>query len=867
MASTPRAIGWWAWVVALAVFSHWMSRDQLEAQHHEIPMNHTLHWQNGDRVNGNMVSADGQSLIWQSPLSDVPMELSMVSLKQMQFASASERAQQAFRVLTTGGDVLHGDLLQTDSQGLVLGSPRLGRVHIPHRFLFGVSLNHYPDEEFDGALFDDWLVALGGPIQNMSYRVAGQPPAQRMDLIHAKSMPESDLLAQGMFASSYFDVGLSREVNGQWILFEGDIDVQEAGKQTFQARCDGVGYLLIDGDARLVEIGQEVSGVSLDLDAGPHRIALIHVHEVQAPDMRVWWSGPGFRNRSLVGTNRASGWQANALGHAQTQLNRSAIFKPTHLPRAFELEFEFETDGSPQFVLSLARNETVAEKEDAFRLEVHGQEVILMHRGGQESVMMLNESPGILSLRMNVDSEAGWVRFQSGNGRQLKLIEEVEAPVGLSGIYLRNKGESLAVRRFKLRSLDVNGVSPLSQMSPLPVVVGGALPEHTPWAIQSNSIVLNQSDPEEIEDLRLIRLDYPDQKMIRSQAGTVWSFADGECVHGDLVSAGKGVAHLRVAFAEAPVDLSLEQISQVDWLHSPNLYKEPDDYRDLLEHPQARLRGRLVSGATGFLPGWVAMGASQPIPLRLDQPIQVRLHHDNVSPIENLDHSSWPSRVTTVDGEVFFCEILSMSGNQLYYRSPFHRCGNLPVDRMRALEFLHAPERLDLSRPANRPDALAQLVLRRKEVQGSGRRRGDQDLSMIRNQSDVPSWPHQLVARNGDLLKGQLLGMTQQHLRFLAKSREQIFDRSMVAGVVSMSPSPPYSKLQASNATEMKLLLADSTEFHWKPLQADSKLWWGKTHACDEVRVPFDQLIQLSLGGAPFAWLPTHYDDWLTPEP
>jgi hypothetical protein len=31
--------------------------------------------------------------------------------------------------------------------------------------------------------------------------------------------------------------------------------------------------------------------------------------------------------------------------------------------------------------------------------------------------------------------------------------------------------------------------------------------------------------------------------------------------------------------------------------------------------------------------------------------------------------------------------------------------------------------------------------------------------------------------------------------------------------------------------------------------------------------VPFDQLIQLSLGGAPFAWLPTHYDDWLTPEP
>ncbi|MEK9863122.1 MAG: hypothetical protein VW804_08190 [Verrucomicrobiota bacterium] len=65
----------------------------------------------------------------------------------------------------------------------------------------------------------------------------------------------------------------------------------------------------------------------------------------------------------------------------------------------------------------------------------------------------------------------------------------------------------------------------------------------------------------------------------------------------------------------------------------------------------------------------------------------------------------------------------------------------------------------------------------------------------------------------------------------------------------------------------MKLLLADSTEFHWKPLQADSKLWWGKTHACDEVRVPFDQLIQLSLGGAPFAWLPTHYDDWLTPEP
>lgn len=804
-----------------------------------------IHWQNGDFLHGQLVSADAEQIRWNSPLFETPIALHPLSLKEVRFPRQHPRPMGDFRIRTIFGDILHGPIHASDRDGLVIKHGRLGEVFVAYPHLYSVARTTFPMELADGGRFEDWLVALGGPVQNMSYRI--YQTGALAAAFHPENLKASSLMHSGQFASSYFDLGLFQSEGGDVVVFEGDLDIQEAGIQTFQARCDGVGILFVDGKSCLEGFGDTVAGADLELSAGPHRLKLIYAHGGQRPDLRVWWSGVGFRNRSLVGTNRASGWHQDMLGHAHTYNNRSALFRPVDLPSKYEMEIELAGFSRPHFVLALTRNETVAEKASSFRLETLGQELMLHYSGRQESVMMLHENTSELCLRMTFDRDEGSLRFFHGNGKRIKEFEGLPLPDGPLGIYVRNAGESLTVRRCKVRSLLKSEAQTQSKASP--VITFAESSSTMQQSEISPQAKFRGGGPDASVDVMaddLLRLDFPNHSLQVPDSEAWWCFGDGEQFYGDLVSMSDDHALLDVGFSDQASKLRTEGLTQLSFLHSPNLYVARQEARDKLDHPLARMRGRLVSGQTGAHPGWQPVGASKASGLRLNQATHIKVHRDHVAPSPSWDPKDFPSKIFTQKGDCFAARIDGLRDAQLIFESPFLTQQGIHIEQVQAIELHHVVPALNSETVSKAPAFMIQAIIDR---QNGDSRTVEEMIQPLLDQSAYENprdWTHLLIARNGDVLKGRWVEMNATHLIFATRVREQRFDRANIAGCIQVQSSKKEKPPEATQA--MGLLLADGTQFFWEPQRTSVTDWYGDSPIYGQARVPFQRVMEITAG-------------------
>ena len=171
-----------------------------------------IHWQNGDFLHGQLVSADAEQIRWDSPLFETPIALHPLSLKEVRFPRQHPRPMGDFRIRTIFGDILHGPIHASHRDGLVIKHGRLGEVFVAYPHLYSVARTTFPMELADGGRFEDWLVALGGPVQNMSYRI--YQTGALAAAFHPENLKASSLMHSGQFASSYFDLGLFQSEGG-----------------------------------------------------------------------------------------------------------------------------------------------------------------------------------------------------------------------------------------------------------------------------------------------------------------------------------------------------------------------------------------------------------------------------------------------------------------------------------------------------------------------------------------------------------------------------------------------------------------------------------------------------------------------------
>jgi thiol-disulfide isomerase/thioredoxin len=92
----------------------------------------TLTWSNGDSLNGTLVSADDQTLTWQSSLFVDPLKIRLPALSGVKFSASKEKrpSESTFRILLRNGDVLAGELVSISEETFGFEDAQFGRFEL-----------------------------------------------------------------------------------------------------------------------------------------------------------------------------------------------------------------------------------------------------------------------------------------------------------------------------------------------------------------------------------------------------------------------------------------------------------------------------------------------------------------------------------------------------------------------------------------------------------------------------------------------------------------------------------------------------------------------------------------------------------------
>ena len=248
-------------------------------------------------------------------------------------------------------------------------------------------------------------------------------------------------------------------------------------------------------------------------------------------------------------------------------------------------------------------------------------------------------------------------------------------------------------------------------------------------------------------------------------------------------------ALLDVGFSGQASKLRTEGLTQLSFLHSPNLYVARQEARISWIILSRECGERLVSGQTGAHPGWQPVGASKASGLRLNQATHIKVHRDHVAPSPSWDPKDFPSKIFTQKGDCFAARIDGLRDAQLIFESPFLTQQGIHIEQVQAIELHHVVPALNSETVSKAPAFMIQAIIDR---QNGDSRTVEEMIQPLLDQSAYENprdWTHLLIARNGDVLKGRWVEMNATHLIFATRVREQRFDRANIAGCIQVQSS------------------------------------------------------------------------------
>jgi hypothetical protein len=122
-------------------------------------------------------------------------------------------------------------------------------------------------------------------------------------------LPDFDTLKvedEGRVGSNRFSLAPASRKEAMGLVFTGKLQVHQKGKYTFRITASE-GVRLSVGGKRVIDEpgkGRHSAEGEADLPAGPAAVRLEYFNTYSVPELRVNWSGPGFRNRLLSDAER-----------------------------------------------------------------------------------------------------------------------------------------------------------------------------------------------------------------------------------------------------------------------------------------------------------------------------------------------------------------------------------------------------------------------------------------------------------------------------------------------------------------------------------------------------------------------------------
>ncbi|MCP4455161.1 MAG: hypothetical protein GY809_27175, partial [Planctomycetes bacterium] len=541
-----------------------------------------LRWNNGDVLPGKLLPSGPGQVRWSSPLFSEALTVDTKALASIEFPVQAAHATEAFRIGTVAGDIFTADLVGSSEDSYLFSSRRHGRFQVPWDLVYSLRRTANPNLVFIGSQFEEWQRLMDGPIRNLSTRVFQGEWGWGTPL---PDLTELTPVHTARFPAGYLDLGLSRFQTKFAMSFHGDLVIPTTGEYRFEGTVDDEAHLWIDGKKirNNAEIAFRYDSV-VTLTRGVHSLRLDYIDLGGEAHLSLWMVNDRGEYTSLAESNQTSGWHRGIGGHPKTVRKNASLFRGVELPDNFEIDLELASSSMPQFVLAIGKDKDSEESDRSLRLETWADELVVVQDTVFEPVMTLGKDVRELRLQLAYDSESRSLQVFDAGGVLLVSVKDVQAATGQSGIYVRNRGEDLSVRRLSVyRRSSVSTMQTFDASRPRVHLMDGQVAYGHLHVAEDVAYVVDQAGIRRDIDLEQVdRMTRPGAPLAVTTHLTELSYADGAIVYGRIEQMSPDLMTVRTAFSESPVTCALAGAALLRFGLSAIQTINPDDNTDQL---------------------------------------------------------------------------------------------------------------------------------------------------------------------------------------------------------------------------------------------------------------------------------------------
>ena len=451
-------------------------------------------------------------------------------------------------------------------------------------------------------------------------------------------------------------------------------------------------------------------------------------------------------------------------------------------------------------------------------------------------VLKLEAGAGRIHLQVFLDQEGQKVDVFSADGRPLASVHtSADPPRVQSGISIVHKHGGL--RLDQLRVSRWNGAPPANLAGDQPHLrrtdgtpIAGELVSYdaqrgqfTVRTTAGNATV----DAEQIDRLVLSRTK--DDAAQRPAPQTSVAYADGMRLSGQFGGIREGRLLLECPAAAETIALPLEGLATIHF-HQPAPERAAGDGPVKLGLTGGQMHGRLLPARAGDEQTcllWQPLASSRASALRRDATVWFDFGRA-VRPLKSQAAGVQQDTVYLRAGDVFKCQISQIDAAGVAFRTAA-AAGRAPDERVKAVEL-----GVQLRQAGLPADKLERL------------------LTLPRLQKDDPP-THILCSKNGDYLRGRLIAVGEETIRFEVGGSQREFPRARVARIIWLHPEEleapeegPNEPLDAVGLVQA--VQTDGTRLTFAAREIDAKSISGVSDSLGECRLLLDDLAQLVVG-------------------
>lgn len=621
-------------------------------------------------------------------------------------------------------------------------------------------------------------------------------------------------------------------------------------------------------------------------------------------------------------------WRADRGGHPQTTKQKTNLFYPLKWPESFEIDLEVSSATRPPgFVFALGKN-----LYEALRVETWVNELVVVQGTLFESVMKIEPDRRSFRLRLAYDQSSKTLKVFDQNGNLILELNDVEQTVESSGLYVYNRGQNLTLQRLRVYGQSNHAKNqPIDFTKARVQMMNGEIYYGELFVQNGRSYVLSMEGIQQNINLQDVdRVLQPGMETTTINEQAELTYIDGATIGGQILKVDNESVLLNTAFAEQSITCSLNGLSQIRFQAISKTKEKIEDF-DKMFFSSGSLRGYVVfdnKDPSRIL--WNSIGSKAPVPIANTQSPRIARNSKRVSRLHPFDVKTFPNLLHLKNGEVIPCKIMSYNQNSVEFQSPFLKTNSINPSSVKALEFTRGKTH---GRKENRNpititggdkhriiledgrimdaqirravEGQIKLIVQDNKLQGNVKIveiGGDivlNDAAILKRGAELMFDPldtqtekldkklqhaliiprfsrdnpptHLLIANNGDIKRGTLVGYNGKTIQFESKLNKSVIPINRVARIVDISdenaeqsdeenpqvsnknlnplaPKTDNSQVPLTEQSEIRIALIHNPIMIVKPVQVKGDNLLGSSSIYGDVSIPLQSIQYIHFG-------------------